>query len=90
MLLILLMVLIGWVILLPAVVVGALYLNSRRHLRVVGSYDDLLADESEPVPAMEITPEAITGVLSPASRSTTRSAPSNPDTAESAAVGAGH
>ena len=46
----LLMILIGWVVLLPAIVVAGLYIASSvlgRRRRPLREYDDLLADEAE-------------------------------------------
>jgi hypothetical protein len=62
------MLLIGWIVLLPALVVAGLYIGSTvlgRRRAALNVYEDLFADESavqtEDVPA--VTPEAITGPL---------------------------
>jgi hypothetical protein len=63
----LIMLLIGWIVLLPAIVVVGLYVSSSvlgRRRSALGVYEDLLADaqaEETDVPA--VTPEAITGPL---------------------------
>jgi hypothetical protein len=67
----LLMLLIGWIVLLPAVVVAGLYVGSTvlgRRRAVLGSYEDLFADAHDSsVEVPEVTPEAITGAMSAAS-----------------------
>lgn len=62
----LLMLLIGWIVLLPAIVVAGLYVGSivlgRRRGAALNVYEDLLADGEAPEgDAHEVTPEAITG-----------------------------
>jgi hypothetical protein len=64
----LLMLLIGWIVLLPAVVVAGLYVGSTvlgRRRSALGAYEDLFPDEQAletEIPA--VTPEAITRPLS--------------------------
>jgi hypothetical protein len=66
----LLMLLIGWIVLLPAIVVAGLYVGSSvlgRRRTALGVYEDVFADEQTSetdVPA--VTPEAITGPLASA------------------------
>ena len=62
----LLMLLIGWIVLLPALVVSGLYIGSTvlgRRQSVLSVYEDLFADDTldtDDIPI--VTPEAITGV----------------------------
>jgi hypothetical protein len=65
----LLILLIGWIVLLPAIVVVGLYVSSSvlgRRGSAPGAYEDLFEDEQvleTEIPA--VTPESITGRLTP-------------------------
>jgi hypothetical protein len=89
----LLMLLIGWIVLLPAIVVVGLYVGStvlgRRH-SALGAYDDLFSDEQTletEIPA--VTPESITGPLASAPARRTP-ASSDASASEAPPVGAGY
>jgi hypothetical protein len=100
----LLMLLIGWTILLPAIVVGGLYIGSGvlgRRRAAVQVYEDLLADGrfSEAPRETEfyaVTPEPITGTaitrpaLSEPSAGASRSAEQSPAAPERRPVSAGY
>ncbi|HEY3775870.1 MAG TPA: hypothetical protein VGL69_22905 [Solirubrobacteraceae bacterium] len=66
----LIMLLIGWIVLLPAIVVVGLYVSSSvlgRRRAALGVYEDLLVDEqTEEADVAAVTPEAITGPLASA------------------------
>jgi hypothetical protein len=89
----LLMLLIGWIVLLPAVVVAGLYVGSTvlgRRRSALATYEDLFSDEQafEPeIPA--VTPESITR---PLASTPIRRTPQSPDAPPSEAppVGAGY
>ena len=92
----LLMLLIGWIVLLPAVVVVGLYVGSTvlgRRRTALGSYEDVFADEPEnETDAPTVTPEAITGPLVLAPDPPDRRAPASSDAPASQAppVSAGY
>jgi hypothetical protein len=90
----LLMLLIGWIVLLPAIVVVGLYVGSTvlgRRRSALAIYEDLFSDEQAletEVPV--VTPESIIGPLAPAAARQTPASPEEAPAPEAPPVSAGY